>query len=284
MFSDMRNRIGTLKRNILILLKIAIFSSCSGLERSEREKIRKRNCKGESIYRNQSDRFFAIETPKHTQRALYPWESESNLPRITKDFFRCKGNPTHDPIATLGDPILDCDGGNRHGLPIIQGQEGVYPILISQLNYIQKKTGKRVIITSGHRCPSHNTYVDPSPENRTSKHQIGAEVDFYVQGMEDRPEEIIALLMHYYQETPAYQNKQEFLIFTRYDKSDARVDIQPWMNKEIYIKLNQKNEGRNLDNRHPHPYISIQVRFDTKKNEKVVYDWQKANKGYSRGW
>jgi hypothetical protein len=271
-----------IKRTILILLKIAIFSSCSGLERSEREKIRKRNRVGETIYRNHNERFFVIETPKHIQRALYPWESESNLPRITKDFFRCKGNSIHDPIANQGETILDCDGGNRHGLPIIQGQEGVYPILISQLNYIQKKTGKRVIITSGHRCPSHNTYVDPSPENRTSKHQIGAEVDFYVQGMEDRPEEIVALLMHYYQETPGYQ--KEYQVFTRYDKSDARVAIQPWMNKEVYIKLHQKDEGRNLDNRHPHPYITIQVRYDTQKNERVVYDWQKANKGYSRGW
>lgn len=272
----------SIKRTILILFKIAIFSSCSGLERSEREKIRKRNCVGETIYRNHNERFFTIETPKHTQRALYPWESESNLPRITKDFFRCKGNPIHDPISNQGETILDCDGGNRHGLPIIQGQEGVYPILISQLNYIQKKTGKRVIITSGHRCPSHNTYVDPSPENRISKHQIGAEVDFYVQGMEDRPEEIVALLMHYYQETPGYQ--KEYQTFTRYDKSDAKVAIQPWMNKEIYIKLHQKDEGRNLDNRHPHPYITIQVRYDTKKNERVVYDWQRANKGYSRGW
>lgn len=222
------------------------------------------------------------------QRAPYPWESDSNLPRITKDFFRCKGNPLHEPVIDRNDPgipltCMDCDGGNRHGLPIIQGKEGVYPILIEELNYIQKKTGKRVIITSGHRCPIHNTYVDPTPDNRTSKHQIGAEMDFYVQGMEDRPLEIVALLMHYYQETAVYRNQKEYQTFTRYDKGDAKVAIQPWMNKEIYIKLHQKNEGRNFDNRHPHPYITVQVRFDREKNERVVYDWQKANKGYSRG-
>lgn len=259
------------------------------MQRSEREKIRKRNCKGETIYRNHNDVFYPIESPQLVQRTPYPWESDSNLPRITKEFFRCKGNPLHTPMIDLSDPsqlvtCTDCDGGTRHGLPVIQGKEGVYPILIDLLNYIQKKTGKRVIITSGHRCPMHNTYVDLSKENRTSKHQVGAEVDFYVQGMEDRPQEIVGLLMQYYQETPQYQNQKDYQTFTRYEKSDVNVAIQPWMNKEIYIKLNQKNEGRNFDNRHPHPYIAIQVRYDREKNERVVYDWQKANKGYSRGW
>jgi len=258
------------------------------MERTEREKIRKRNCKGETIYRNSNDFLYPIATPQFTPRAAYPWESETNLPRITKEFFRCKGNLLNSPIlesseSTPPTSFSDCDGGGRHSLPLIYGKEGVYPILIELLNYIQKKTGKRVIITSGHRCPVHNTYVDRSKENRTSKHQIGAEVDFYVQGMEERPQEIAGLLMQYYQETPIYQNQREYQIFVRYDKADARVAIQPWMNREIYIKLNQKEEGRNVDNRHPYPYISIQVRFDRDKQERVVYDWEKANKGYLRG-
>ncbi len=160
----------------------------------------------------------------------------------------------------------------------MQGKENVYPILLELLNYLQKKTGKRVVITCGHRCPAHNVYADPSKENRTSKHQMGAEVDFYIQGMEERPQEIIGLLMQYYQTSP----DKELVEFKRYDKPDARVSIQPWFNKEIFIKLYQKAEGRDADNRHPHPYLSIQVRYDRERKERVVYDWEKAAKNYHR--
>lgn len=111
---------------------------------------------------------------------------------------------------------------------------------------------------------------------------MGAEVDFYVQGMEDRPQEIIGLLMQYYQEMAAYQNDKEYLEFKRYDKSDAHVRTQPWMNKEIYIKFYGVDEGRDGDNRHPYPYISLQVRYDKTKKERVLYEWAKAHKGYPR--
>ena len=258
------------------------------MQRSEKEKIRKRNCKGETIYRNHNDVFHPIANPQLTAKNTYPWEKDSNLPKITKDFFRCKGNSQNPKVSDPENPsqemCSDCSGGSFHGLPIIHDQEGIYPILLEQLNYIQKKTGKRVVITSGHRCPLHNSYIDPSKDNKTSKHQIGAEVDFYVQGMEDRPLEIVGLLMQYYQDTPYYQNAREYQTFTRYEKPDVHLAVLPWMNKEVYIKVLQKNEGRNLDNQHPHPYIAIQVRFDRKANERVVYDWQKANKGYSRSW
>ncbi len=254
------------------------------MEQSEKERIRRLNCKGEPIYRNHNEYFYPIATPIHTPRSSYPWESEGSLPRITKEFFRCKGssvNPSlYDPCDP--NPMLDCEGSSRHGLPIIHGREDVYQILIDLLNYIQKKTGKRAIVTCGHRCPVHNAYADPSKENRTSKHQIGAEVDFYVQGMEDRPLEIVGLAMQYFREIPSYANDKEFLEFKRYDKPDGRVVIQPWFNKEIFIKVYQKDEGRDADNRHPHPYLSLQVRFDRESGERVLYDWAKANKGYPR--
>ncbi|MBS0626120.1 MAG: hypothetical protein JSS32_08735 [Verrucomicrobia bacterium] len=267
------------------LLLLIFLASCSGLENSEREKVRRRNCKGEYIYRSQNEYYYPISPPTHTPRPPYPWESEVNLPRITKEYFRCKGNPLNPPLVDASDPdhptpCADCD--SRHGLPVIHGKENVYPILLDLLNFIQKRTGKRVVITCGHRCPLHNTYADLSKENKTSKHQIGAEVDFYVQGMEDRPLEIIGLLMQYYNETPLYKNQKDFLAFQRYEKADTGATVQPWMNKEIYIKLYQKSEGRDIDNRHPYPYISIQVRYDRDKKERVLYDWQKANLGYPR--
>ena len=274
--------IGFLSRTIRKVLLFSLFLlGCSRMEQSEKEKIRRLNCKGEPIYRNHADVFFPIVTPTHTPRAPYVWESETHLPRITKDFFRCKGSPLNPPLANGADPpLLDCEGCSRHGLPILRGRESVYPILIELLNYIQKKSGKRVVITCGHRCPMHNLYADPSKENRVSKHQIGAEVDFYVQGMEDRPQEVVGLIMHYFQETPLYKNDKEAQEFKRYEKGD--LAIQPWMNREVLVKLFQKAEGRDADNRHPHPYLSIQVRYDRESKERVVYDWARANQGYPR--
>lgn len=257
------------------------------MEQAEKEKIRRRNCKGEYIYRNQNDYFYPIATPVHQQREPYPWESVAHLPKITKDFFRCKGSSTNPSLTDASDPSKpvtwnDCEGSSRHGLPILSGKEGVYPVLVELLNYLQKKTGKRVIVTCGHRCPAHNAYSDPTKENRTSKHQIGAEVDFYVQGMEERPQEIVQLLMQYYQEKPEFKNDKEFVEFKRYEKSDTGVSTPPWLNKEIYIKIYQKQEGRDADNRHSHPYVSIQVRYDRSSKEKVLYSWEKANKGYPK--
>lgn len=270
--------------SIVFLLSLL---GCSGLEQSEQEKIRRRNCRGEYIYRSKNEHYYTISDPIHTPRSLYPWESPVHLPRITKDFFRCKGNSLSPPLPpSLEDeskePYVDCDGCSRHGLPVIHGKEGVYPILLELLNYLQKKTGKRVVVTCGHRCPPHNKYADPAKENQTSKHQIGAEVDFYLQGMEDRPLEIIALLMQYYQETTEYQGKKEFIHFERYQRNDSKTEIQPWMNKEIFLKIYQKHEGRDGDNRHPYPYISIQVRYDRHRKERVLYDWRSANLGYPR--
>ena len=160
------------------------------------------------------------------------------------------------------------------------GQQGVYPVLIDLLNHVQKRTGKRVIITSGHRCPAHNTYVDPSKENGFSKHQIGAEVDFYVQDMEKRPMEVIQIIMDYYKTHPQYKGQKDYEEFLRYDKPDVRITTKPWFNKEIFIKYQSSSEGRNGDNRHPYPYISLQVRYDRDAKERVVYDWKRANLGY----
>jgi hypothetical protein len=238
------------------------------MQRAEREKIRKRNCQGEMVYRNAKDQFYPIVEPKHFVRSAYPWELESHLPKITKEFFRCKGSSQNPPILTMqGDkpiPKMDCEGGLRHGLSIVHGQEGVYPILIDLLNYVQKKTGKRVIITSGHRCAIHHAYIeDPIP----SKNRKGAEVDFYVQGMEDAPEEIAAVLMHYFKEKETYQNMPEYQTFSR--AAVASLKTEGFVNKEVSIQIYTPHERRNFDNRHPYPYLSIQVRFDPEENTRI---------------
>ncbi len=254
-----------------------LFFSCTRPDEAEREKMKARNAKSEYIYRNPGDTFAPIVPPAPRFRERYSWEEEIQLPKITREYFRCKGSraspPLIDPYSSEPRTLLDCD---RHGLPLIHGKEGVYPILLELLNYLQKTTGKRVIITCGHRCPTHNAYADPSKENRVSKHQIGAEVDFYVQGLEDQPEKVVQLIQTFYQQTPRYKGKGEYQSFQRYEKADARVETPPWFNKEIYIKLYKKHEGRDADNRHLYPYLSLQVRHDREKDVRVAYDWKLA--------
>lgn len=270
-----------LTRFIPLLLLLACSS---GEERSPKNSI----AKGEYIYRLHDEYFFTALPPEKQPLPIYPWEQGQigSLPKITKEYFRCKGsslNVVHTALQKNETVrIADCGGSERHSLPLREGKEYIYPILLDLLNYLQAKTGKRVIITSGHRCPKHNTYIDPSPANQHSKHLLGAEVSFYILGLEDRADSIVKLLQAYYQEKPKYNGSKDYLDFQRYDKGDTDVATPPWYNKEIYIKLYQKKEGRDFDNRHPYPYISVQVRYDWDLQERVQVTWDKAFKNYLR--
>jgi len=244
--------------------------------------------KGEYIYRRQNETFAQIEPATLIPRLAYPWEEDKPgaHPKITKYFFRCKGcllNPVH--VLKKGNdvvPYYDCGGMQRHSLPLRDQNEFIFPILIDLLNYVQEKTGKQVVITCGHCCPDHNSYLDPSPANQASKHMLGAEVDFYVRGMEQSPAEVINLILSYYREQEKYRGMKEYLEFKRYEKEDRKVSIPPWYNKEIYVKVYKKEEGRDFDNGHSYPYVSIQVRYDWDRNEPVNYTWDKAFRNFYR--
>ncbi len=255
------------------------------MEQSEQEKLRRMNAKGEFILRTHDDETYVIATPVQRVRERYPWEAsyQGQHPKITKEFFRCKGSSSNPHHADYKDPsrpvsYFDCGGFLKHSLPMKGDKEVVYPILIDLLNYVQEKTQSKVVITCGHRCPVHNAYADHSTYNQNSKHMIGAEVDFYVQGWEQRPEEVIQLLMDYYKEHPIAA-KDPFL---RLELGNLNVSTPPWYNKEILIKLYKKHEGRDFDNRHPYPYLSIQVRHDRETDEKVICSWEKAFRCFRR--
>ncbi len=244
--------------------------------------------RGEYIFRNHDETFISVEPMTPVKRANYPWEEDwqCHYPKITKDFFRCQGshlNPVH--IAQKEKEIVrfyDCGGAQKHSLPLRDQKEFIYPILIDLLNYIQSKTGKRVVVTCGHCCPDHNTYLNSSVTNQSSKHMLGAEVDFYVQGMQHQPYIIVDLILTYYHEQVKYKGLKEFEDFKRYEKADKSLSTPPWYNKEIFIKLFKKDEGRDFDNRHPYPYICIQVRYDWDKNHWVTYSWDKAFRNFHR--
>lgn len=265
-----------------------LLTSCSGMEESEKDKVRERNRSGEYVYRLHDKRIFESSAPYNRIKEKYPWERSyvGQQPKITKEFFRCNGSSLN-PVKIVkqgGETIwyYDCGGVAKHSLPLRDKKEFIYPVLIDILNFIQAKTGKKVVITSAYRCPEHNAYVDASASNRYTKHLLGAEVDFYVQGMETHPEEVVKMLIQYYKETAPFRGKKEYEDFERYEKDDTNVSTLPWYNKEVFIKLFKKNEGRNFDNRHPYPYISIQVRYDRDRNERVNFNWDQALHNYLR--
>jgi hypothetical protein len=261
------------------------FGSCSSSDDKKHHQITQ---KAEYIYRVHNEHHFPLESLKLQKQKPYPWENgiNGNYPLVTKEYFRCKGSslnpPRHYQDKTSAQIFYDCGGSEKHSLVLRDREEFIYPILIDLLNYLQTKTGKRVVITCGHRCPDHNTYSDPSPSNQYSKHMIGAEVSFYVQGMEENPETVVELIQDYYQIHTEYAEKKDYLEFKTYEKDDTNVSTLPIYNKEIFVKLFKKKEGRNFDNRHPYPYISIQVRYDKEKNERVVYSWKEANQNFLR--
>jgi hypothetical protein len=100
--------------------------------------------------------------------------------------------------------------------------------------------------------------------------------------MEDQPEAIVKIIQNFYKESPRYKGQKDFEDFKRYEKDDTNVSTQPWFNKEVFIKVFNKKEGRNFDNNHLYPYLSIQVRYDRDTNEKVIYTWIKANRNFYR--
>lgn len=275
-------------QRLYIILLIPFLMGCSSSDQNQSTRMRTDNQKGEYIYRIHDEYLFKIPPLEKGSKELYPWEKElEGRLLITKDYFRCKGsnlNPYRTVVQEKGEitRYYDCGGCEKHSLPLCDQKEFIYPILIDLMNYLQTKTEKKVVITCGHVCPEHNSYSDPSISNQYSKHMIGAEVSFYIQGLENHPETVVALLQEYYKTKEKYQKQKEYTEFKRYEKKDTNVSTLPWYNKEIFIKLFKKSEGRNFDNRHPYPYISVQVRYDFDKQESVTYSWEKANRNYLR--
>ena len=275
------------KRNVLLTLIFILFlNSCSSGDGPRIDSMRKQNEKGEFIYRESDEFLHKFSYPELRQIEPYPWEEKivGNFPRITKEFFRCKGsslNPLRVEVQEDGELVKYQDCNGRHSLPLQDKKEFIFPILLELLNHVQKKTGKRVVVTSGHCCPKHNSYKDPSKYNRTSKHMIGAEVAFYVQGMESSPEKVLELLCSFYQESLLYKGNKAYEEFSTYD-GPTNVSTLPVRNKEVYIKVFKKEEGRDFDNRHSYPYISIQVRHDREEDRGVFYTWNKAYNQYYR--
>jgi len=59
-----------------ILFFLMLSFSCSGHEKSERDRLREQNAKGEYVYRNHDEKQYPLNPPIHREREPYPWETE----------------------------------------------------------------------------------------------------------------------------------------------------------------------------------------------------------------
>ena len=259
---------------LLTLFVISLgFYSCAGLEKSEKNRIRKLNARKEAIYRKHSEVFFQIDQPKKRSVEPYFWENKiaGNIQAITKEYFRCKGSISNPPVMlnekTSNEKYhYDCGGFDEHSLPVKEEKEFVFPALVEILNYVQKKAMKKVVITCAYRCPKHNLYAESQATK--SKHLVGAEVDFYVQGLEYNPKEVISILKQYYEEKVA-----QFGLL----QSKSALDTVTYENKEVKVSLFKEDEKRDFDNRHPYPYISIELKYDRDTKKSVFYNWHQSH-------
>jgi hypothetical protein len=257
-----------------------MFFGCSSMEKSHKRRIREAN-ETSAWIRLAENAYDNIPPPQKNYAVSYPWDERFNGSQatITKEFFRCKGSKLNPPIILSdSETLFDCDGAKEHSLPIHEGEEFIYPALIDLLNYIQKQTHCRVHITAGHRCPKHTRYLNSSPKAQYSKHQIGAEVAFYVVGLESSPEKVLEVIKDYYKSNPKFSTDAKYTKFVRYEKEDTDVTTQPWYNHEIYVKLYKPTEGRDLDQNHSYSYFSIQLRHNRATGKRVLYTWDAAHK------
>ena len=132
-----------MKKSFLIyfLLSCLCLLGCRNQSHTSKKKFN-----AEYLYLLESDPLPAPFPPLPQGREPYPWESKyiGKYPRITKDYFRCRGNLLHPMITRKKEGrepehFRDCGGGEKHGLPIKEGKEFIYPKLLELLNYLQEK-------------------------------------------------------------------------------------------------------------------------------------------------
>lgn len=66
-------------KKIFIILQtgfLIFLTGCSGLEKSEQDKLRENNAKGEYVYRNHNEVAYPVTTPRPREREAYPWETQ----------------------------------------------------------------------------------------------------------------------------------------------------------------------------------------------------------------
>jgi hypothetical protein len=74
-------------KKIFIILQTGILfflAGCSGLEKSEQDKLRENNAKGEYVYRNHKEVAYPVAPPRPREREAYPWEGSGEAEASNK--------------------------------------------------------------------------------------------------------------------------------------------------------------------------------------------------------
>ena len=109
---------------------------------------------------------------------------------------------------------------------------------------------------------------------------VGAAVSFYIVGLEKAQEEIMKIILNYYRKSSLPEKERgKYLEFKQMEKGEG-CSMPSWYNKEICVKFYKENEGRDVDNSHPFPYVSIQVRFDRATQKEVSFKQSEADSIY----
>ena len=123
------------------------------------------------------------------------------------------------------------------------------PRIAALVEKLRCAVGDVVVISSGYRSRRHNRYLwaylaarglRPNPVSRTSRHMAGKAVDFYVRG-------------YSYGKLKALE--KWLLSWAGRLAAPLRGS-----RKAIWTKVYRKDEGRDPDNLHPHPYMHVQLR------------------------
>ena len=268
-------------RFFLVILLVLLSVSC-GRFKQETRSGKDRAIK-ESIVRLKHEKMINIPPLSFKGGKIYPWEDKlvGGYPRITPAFFQCNGSIKNREKTVMIDQekrlLFDCDGYASHGLPLRKNKEYIFVAFIDILNYLQDLFKKKVVVTCGHRCPKHNMYIDASKENSFSTHQIGGKVSFYIQGIERDPERVLQAIKKYYLTHPQFKTD---IAYSTFKSRPEKTGISAWYNKEIRLKIYPSDVGRNEDNKHPYPYISMEILYDRETKKRVYYHWSLAHKGY----
>ena len=276
-------------RAIFFCLPFLFFVGCQKMTADQAKKrIKAQNTVKERIVCSSKTQLLPQFERRPYVRARYEWELryEKKYYPITKEHFRCKGSGA-SPIKRVVQygqevNVTDCRGIHEHSLPLKNEKEWIFPLFIELLNFIQNTIEKKVIVTCGHRCPTHNLYADDSKINQTSKHQVGAEVDFYVEGLEYEPWKVVDAIRLFYKEHPTYKGISLFEEFSLISTNKYGLSHKGLCNKEIEVRVVEANEGRDGDNAHPYPYITIELRYDRDTKKSVHFNWHAAHYNFLR--
>lgn len=161
-----------------------------------------------------------------------PWvRYQSHWHTLTRDHFRCKGQGGRAPIMLSdGEYLFDC-WGFEHGLPWIQSQEFIEPLLITLLNNLQEELQTKVVIVSGHRCPAHHRFITKGEGSTNDRHLIGAAADFYVKSFEEDPQKVILSLQNIFNQ------------LSEDPKTKLELQNEPYFWKNVFCEIRWRPAG-----------------------------------------